>query len=58
MIPVQKAMQAYSMTMNLKNKSGSFPKKDLSESYLHRQSDAKDMKKKFDSILEKAMQKN
>ncbi len=58
MIPVQKAMQAYSMTMNLKNKGGSFSRKDLGEASSHRDNDAKETKKKFESILEKAMQKN
>ena len=58
MIPVQKAMQAYSMTMNLKNRGGSFSRKDVAGSNSQLESDAKDIKKKFDSILEKAMQKN
>ena len=58
MIPVQKVMQAYATTMNLNNKGNSFSRKEIGESNPHRSADEKEMKKKFDTILEKAMQKN
>lgn len=57
MFSVQKVVQAYKANMNFNDKNSEYKK--LPIGFIPKElRDAKDNKKKFDSILERAMKKN